>query len=223
MRINIAIDGPAGTGKSTIAKRVSSELGIKYMDTGAMYRGIAYALLQKGIDVNEHEKVLAALPETSISVEYGETGQYIVYEGENINAYLRTPETTKASSDVAVIPEVRAKLVAIQQETAKRYDIVMDGRDIGTVVLPDAPLKIFMTASPRVRAERRYLELKNAGKEADIDVLEKEIAARDKTDSTRAASPLKQAEDAVLLDTTSMGIEEVVAFVMKLVKERFEI
>ena len=223
MRINIAIDGPAGTGKSTIAKRVSSELGIKYMDTGAMYRGIAYALLKKGIDVNEHEKVLAALPETSISVEYGETGQYIVYEGENINAYLRTPETTKASSDVAVIPEVRAKLVAIQQETAKRYDIVMDGRDIGTVVLPDAPLKIFMTASPRVRAERRYLELKNAGKEADIDVLEKEIAARDKTDSTRAASPLKQAEDAVLLDTTSMGIEEVVAAVMKLVKERFEI
>ncbi|MBP3940791.1 MAG: (d)CMP kinase [Christensenellaceae bacterium] len=223
MRINIAIDGPAGTGKSTIAKRVSSELGIKYMDTGAMYRGIAYALLQKGIDVNEHEKVLAALPETSISVEYGETGQYIVYEGKNINAFLRTPETTKASSDVAVIPEVRAKLVAIQQETAKRYDIVMDGRDIGTVVLPDAPLKIFMTASPRVRAERRYLELKNAGKEADIDVLEKEIAARDKTDSTRAASPLKQAEDAVLLDTTSMGIEEVVAFVMKLVKERFEI
>ncbi|MBE5759533.1 MAG: (d)CMP kinase [Clostridiales bacterium] len=223
MRINIAIDGPAGTGKSTIAKRVSSELGIKYMDTGAMYRGIAYALLRKGIDVNEHEKVLAALPETSISVEYGETGQYIVYEGENINAYLRTPETTKASSDVAVIPEVRAKLVAIQQETAKRYDIVMDGRDIGTVVLPDAPLKIFMTASPRVRAERRYLELKNAGKEADIDVLEKEIAARDKTDSTRAASPLKQAEDAVLLDTTSMGIEEVVAAVMKLVKERFEI
>ena len=223
MRINIAIDGPAGSGKSTIAKRVSSELGIKYMDTGAMYRGIAYALLKKGIDVNEHEKVLAALPETSISVEYGETGQYIVYEGENINAYLRTPETTKASSDVAVIPEVRAKLVAIQQETAKRYDIVMDGRDIGTVVLPDAPLKIFMTASPRVRAERRYLELKNAGKEADIDVLEKEIAARDKTDSTRAASPLKQAEDAVLLDTTSMGIEEVVAAVMKLVKERFEI
>lgn len=223
MHINIAIDGPAGTGKSTIAKRVSSELGIKYMDTGAMYRGIAYALLKKGIDVNEHEKVLAALPETSISVEYGETGQYIVYEGENINAYLRTPETTKASSDVAVIPEVRAKLVAIQQETAKRYDIVMDGRDIGTVVLPDAPLKIFMTASPRVRAERRYLELKNAGKEADIDVLEKEIAARDKTDSTRAASPLKQAEDAVLLDTTSMGIEEVVAAVMKLVKERFEI
>ncbi len=149
MRINIAIDGPAGTGKSTIAKRVSSELGIKYMDTGAMYRGIAYALLKKGIDVNEHEKVLAALPETSISVEYGETGQYIVYEGENINAFLRTPETTKASSDVAVIPEVRAKLVAIQQETAKRYDIVMDGRDIGTVVLPDAPLKIFMTKSDR--------------------------------------------------------------------------
>lgn len=221
--INIAIDGPAGTGKSTIAKRISKELGIKYMDTGAMYRGIAYAFVKKGISVNEHEAVKALLGSIDIQVEYAEDGQRIIYEGNNINPFLRTPEVTKASSDIAVIPEVRNKLVAMQQETARRYDIVMDGRDIGTVVLPDAPLKIFMMASARVRAERRKLELDAAGIPCDIDTLEAEINARDYTDSTRKASPLRQAEDAVLLDTTSLNIEEVVAFVMNLVKERFEL
>ncbi len=220
--INIAIHGPAGSGKSTIAKKVATELGIRYMDTGAMYRGIACALLRKNIRMDEKIKVIEAIKSIDISVEYDENGQHIMLENEDLNPYLRTPEVTKASSDVAVIPEVREKLVALQQATAKKYSLVMDGRDIGTVVLPDAPLKIFMTASAHIRAIRRKTE--NDEKRIDggtLEEIEAQIIARDKTDSQRKASPLKQADDAVFIDTSDMGIEEVTEAVLKLVKERF--
>lgn len=220
--INIAIDGPAGSGKSTIAKKVATELGIRYMDTGAMYRGIACALLRKNIRMDEKDKVIEAIKSIDISVEYDENGQHIMLEKEDLNPYLRTPEVTKASSDVAVIPEVREKLVALQQETAKKYSLVMDGRDIGTVVLPDAPLKIFMTASAHIRAIRRKTENDEKGIDGGtLEEIEAQIIARDKTDSQRKASPLKQADDAVFIDTSDMGIEEVAEAVLKLAKERF--
>ncbi len=219
--INIAIDGPAGSGKSTIAKAVAGRLGIRYMDTGAMYRGIAYTLVKAGISASDIPAVIDSVNGTDLKVEYDEEGQHIIVDGEDINGFLRTPEVTKMSSDSAVIPEVREKLVAIQQETAKRYDIVMDGRDIGTVVMPDAPLKVFMTASPRVRALRRKLENDEKGIPCDLDQLEAEIIARDHTDSTRKTSPLKQADDAVFLDTSYMTIEEVVDFVIDKVNKVF--
>lgn len=219
--INIAIDGPAGSGKSTIAKAVAGRLGIRYMDTGAMYRGIAYTLVKAGISASDVPAVIDSINRTDLKVEYDEEGQHIIVDGEDINGFLRTPEVTKMSSDSAVIPEVREKLVAIQQETAKRYDIVMDGRDIGTVVMPDAPLKVFMTASPRVRALRRKLENDEKGIPCDLDQLEAEIVARDHTDSTRKTSPLKQADDAVFLDTSDMTVEEVVDFVIDKVNKVF--
>jgi cytidylate kinase len=219
--INIAIDGPAGSGKSTIAKAVAGRLGIRYMDTGAMYRGIAYTLVKAGISASDVSAVIDSISRTDLKVEYDEEGQHVIVDGEDINGFLRTPELTKMSSDSAVIPEVREKLVAIQQETAKRYDIVMDGRDIGTVVMPDAPLKVFMTASPRVRALRRKLENDEKGIPCDLDQLEAEIIARDHTDSTRKTSPLKQADDAVFLDTSYMTIEEVVDFVIDKVNKVF--
>ncbi|MBR3305055.1 MAG: (d)CMP kinase [Christensenellaceae bacterium] len=219
--INIAIDGPAGSGKSTIAKAVAGRLGIRYMDTGAMYRGIAYTLVKAGISASDVPEVIDSINRTDLKVEYDEEGQHIIVDGEDVNGFLRTPEVTKMSSDSAVIPEVREKLVAIQQETAKRYDIVMDGRDIGTVVMPDAPLKVFMTASPRVRALRRKLENDEKGIPCDLDQLEAEIIARDHTDSTRKTSPLKQADDAVFLDTSYMTIEEVVDFVIDKVNKVF--
>ena len=219
--INIAIDGPAGSGKSTIAKAVAGRLGIRYMDTGAMYRGIAYTLVKAGISASNVPEVIDSINRTDLKVEYDEEGQHIIVDGEDVNGFLRTPEVTKMSSDSAVIPEVREKLVAIQQETAKRYDIVMDGRDIGTVVMPDAPLKVFMTASPRVRALRRKLENDEKGIPCDLDQLEAEIIARDHTDSTRKTSPLKQADDAVFLDTSYMTIEEVVDFVIDKVNKVF--
>ena len=219
--INIAIDGPAGSGKSTIAKAVAGRLGIRYMDTGAMYRGIAYTLVKAGISASDVPEVIDSINRTDLKVEYDEEGQHIIVDGEDVNGFLRTPEVTKMSSDSAVIPEVREKLVAIQRETAKRYDIVMDGRDIGTVVMPDAPLKVFMTASPRVRALRRKLENDEKGIPCDLDQLEAEIIARDHTDSTRKTSPLKQADDAVFLDTSYMTIEEVVDFVIDKVNKVF--
>ncbi len=219
--INIAIDGPAGSGKSTIAKAVAGRLGIRYMDTGAMYRGIAYTLVKAGIRASDVSAVIDSISRTDLKVEYDEEGQHVIVDGKDINGFLRTPEVTKMSSDSAVIPEVREKLVAIQQDTAKRYDIVMDGRDIGTVVMPDAPLKVFMTASPRVRALRRKLENDEKGIPCDLDQLEAEIVARDHTDSTRETSPLKQADDAVFLDTSDMTVEEVVDFVIDKVNKVF--
>lgn len=219
--IQIAIDGPAGAGKSTVAKEVAKRLGIHYLDTGAMYRAMAVAVLEQGIDICEHEKVQQALEKIEISVVYTQKGQRVLANGVDLTDKIRTPQATKGSSDIAVIPAVRLALVAIQRDVAKRYDIIMDGRDIGTYVLPKAKAKFFITASVQERAKRRYLELKAGGQERPIEQLEAEIAARDKTDSEREFAPLRQAEDAILVDTTHMGIEEVVRFVVKKAREAY--
>ena len=219
--IQIAIDGPAGAGKSTVAKEVAKRLGIHYLDTGAMYRAMAVAVLEQGIDICEHEKVQQALEKIEISVVYTQKGQRVLANGLDLTDKNRTPQATKGSSDIAVIPAVRLALVAIQRDVAKRYDIIMDGRDIGTYVLPKAKAKFFITASVQERAKRRYLELKAGGQERPIEQLEAEIAARDKTDSEREFAPLRQAEDAILVDTTHMGIEEVVRFVVKKAREAY--
>ena len=217
--IQIAIDGPAGSGKSTMAKLLSSQLNINYMDTGAMYRAFACALLDRGISIADHEAVRAAMQDITVTVEYHEDGQHVFTNGEDVTGRIRTPEVSKGASDVAVIPEIRIELVKTQRKTAEAYDIVMDGRDIGTYVLPDAPLKLYITAEPRERARRRLREFEAAGIEKDLDTLEAEIIARDKTDSEREFAPLRCAEDAILLDTTEMTIPEVQEFIMKKVKE----
>ncbi len=219
--IQIAIDGPAGAGKSTVAKEVAKRLGIHYLDTGAMYRAMAVAVLEQGIDICEHEKVQQALEKIEISVVYTQKGQRVLANGLDLTDKIRTPQATKGSSDIAVIPAVRLALVEIQRDVAKRYDIIMDGRDIGTYVLPKAKAKFFITASVQERAKRRYLELKAGGQECPIEQLEAEIAARDKTDSEREFAPLRQAEDAILVDTTHMSIEEVVRFVVKKAREAY--
>ena len=219
--IQIAIDGPAGAGKSTVAKEVAKRLGIHYLDTGAMYRAMAVAVLEQGIDICEHEKVQQALEKIEISVVYTQKGQRVLANGVDLTDKIRTPQATKGSSDIAVIPAVRLALVEIQRDVAKRYDIIMDGRDIGTYVLPKAKAKFFITASVQERAKRRYLELKAGGQERPIEQLEAEIAARDKTDSEREFAPLRQAEDAILVDTTHMGIEEVVRFVVEKAREAY--
>ena len=217
--MQIAIDGPAGSGKSTMAKLISSQLKINYMDTGAMYRAFACALLDRGISIADHAAVREAMKDITVTVEYHEDGQHVFANGEDVTGRIRTPEVSKGASDVAVIPEVRIELVKTQRKTAEAYDIVMDGRDIGTYVLPDAPLKLYITADPRERARRRLKEFEAAGIEKDLDTLEAEIIARDKTDSEREFAPLRCAEDAVLLDTTDMSIPEVEKFIMDKIKE----
>ena len=194
MRYNIAIDGPAGAGKSTIAKRLAKELGAIYVDTGAMYRAMV-----------------------SISYENGE--QQVILNGENITCFIRQEAVGNMASATSVYPVVREKLVELQRQLAARENVVMDGRDIGTVVLPDANVKIFLTASSKVRAKRRFDELTAKGEKCDIDAIEKDIIERDHRDMTRETSPLKQADDAVLLDSSDMTIDEVVDRMKQLVKE----
>ncbi|MGI6152416.1 MAG: (d)CMP kinase [Christensenellaceae bacterium] len=217
--MKIAIDGPAGAGKSTVAKAVAEKLKLNYLDTGAMYRAAAYHMIGKSVPIENAEAVVAALPGVDMRIVFEGDVQHIFLGEKDVTPYLRTPEVTKGSSDIAVIPEVRLMLVELQRAFAKEHDVVMDGRDIGTYVLPDAEKKFYITASPRVRANRRYLEIVAAGKEADLDQIEQEIIARDKTDSGRKFAPLKQAEDALLVDTSNMAKEEVIDFVIGKIKE----
>ncbi len=220
MSRSIAIDGPAGAGKSTIAKKVAKELGFIYVDTGAMYRAMALYMINNGIDASESEKISATCQSADITIKY-ENGIQVVYlNGENVNSLIRTEAVGNMASASSVNGDVRKKLVELQQKLAQTTDVVMDGRDIGTVVLPNADLKVFLTASSRVRAERRYKELTGKGIECDIDVIEKDIIDRDYRDSHRENSPLKQAEDAVLVDSSHMTINEVAEKIISLYKER---
>lgn len=212
--MKIALDGPAGAGKSTVAKIIAEKLKFNYLDTGAMYRAVAYAFLSRNIDVNNHTAVIGGLPEVDLKVEYRDGKQLLFVNGADVTPYIRTPEVSKGASDVAVIPEVRIKLVELQRQVAGKYDIVMDGRDIGTYVLPDADFKFYITASTAVRAQRRYLEICEKHPEITVGQIEQDIIARDATDSNRKFAPLKRAEDAVLVDTTNLSIEEVVALIM---------
>ena len=209
--IQIAIDGPASSGKSTVAKIIAKDLGYTYLDTGAMYRAATYIALQHQISPEEASQVLDLLDQYPISFGRSEDGQQLVYVGDvDVSHPIRENTVTNAVSSFAAVPAVREKLVALQQEIAQQGGIVMDGRDIGTVVLPKAELKIFLVASVDERAERRYKENLAKGIETDLETLKEEIAARDYTDSHRATSPLKQAEDAIYLDTTGLSIQEVV-------------
>ena len=218
--IQIAIDGPAGAGKSTVAKEVAKRLGIHYLDTGAMYRAMAVAVLEQGIDICEHEKVQQALEKIEISVVYTQKGQRVLANGLDLTDKIRTPQATKGSSDIAVIPAVRLALVAIQRDVAKRYDIIMDGRDIGTVVLPHAQVKVFLTASPEARAKRRCLELEQRGTPEPYEKVLEDIQRRDWNDTHRSAAPLRQAEDAVVLDTTTLDFAQSLAALLQIIKER---
>ena len=220
MVVNIAIDGPAGAGKSTIAKRVSKELSFIYVDTGAMYRAMAYFFIEKGIQADETEKIEEACQEADITIEYSDGEQQVLLNGKNVTPYLRTEAVGNMASASSVNPNVREKLVALQQKMGAEKRVVMDGRDIGTKVLPNAAVKIYLTASSRTRAERRFKELTEKGTDCDLDQIEKDIIERDHRDMTRAISPLMQAEDAVLVDSSYMTIDEVVERILSIYKEK---
>ncbi len=216
---NLAIDGPAGAGKSTIAKRIAKQLDFIYVDTGAMYRAMALYFLRNNITAEQVDKIEEACKNINITIEYRSGEQLVILNGENVNGFIRTEEVGNMASATSVNKAVRLKLVELQQELARRESVVMDGRDIGTYVLPGADLKIYLTASSGERAKRRWMELKNKGIAADIDAIEKDIIERDRRDMTREFAPLKQAEDAVYLDTSYMTIDEVVEKIISLIKE----
>ncbi len=217
--MQIAIDGPAGAGKSTIAKKIAKDSGFIYVDTGAMYRAMALYLIRQGIAPEDKAGIEKACDSADISIIYADGEQQVILNGENVNGLIRTQEVSNMASASSVNPKVREKLVALQQKLAASTDVVMDGRDIGTKVLPDAEVKIYLTASTRVRAKRRYDELIEKGESCDLDTIEKEIAERDERDMNREISPLRQADDGVRVDNSDMDIDEVVEEIDRIIKE----
>lgn len=220
MSYNIAIDGPAGAGKSTIAKKLAKQLGFIYVDTGAMYRAMAYYFLQNQISPDNEQAIEAACPDVNVTIVYEKNEQQVILNGEKVNAFIRTEEVGKMASATSVYPVVRTKLVELQRKLAAKTDVIMDGRDIGTCVLPNAQVKIYLTASPATRAKRRYDELVAKGVECNLEEIEKDIIDRDYRDMNRETSPLKQAEDAVLVDSSALGIDEVVDEINKIFREK---
>ncbi len=224
--MNIAIDGPAGAGKSTIAKLVAAKQGAVYVDTGAMYRAMALFLLKRGISPEDADAITAVCDEADITITYREGMQHVILNGEDVTGGLRTEEVGNMASRSSGNKAVRQKLVRLQQKLASETSVVMDGRDIGTVVLPNAEVKIFLTASARVRAERRHRELLMRASEEEkagvpsVEIIEKDIEERDYRDSHRAESPLKQAEDAILVDSSDLSIEEVAAKILEIAGEK---
>ena len=218
--INIAIDGPAGAGKSTIAKKVASEKNYIYVDTGAMYRAMALYLFRLGVNPDDSAAISANCVGADITIEYRDGVQVVLLDGENVNSLLRTPEVSDMAARTSVNGDVRNKLMELQQELARRQNVVMDGRDIGTVVLPNAQVKIFLTASVAVRAKRRFLELMEKIGTANLEEIEAQIRERDHRDMTRPIAPLKQADDAVLVDTSDMTIDEVVDKILSIIDEK---
>ena len=215
-KYSVAIDGPSGAGKSTLAKAAAAALGICYVDTGAIYRTIGYGVYRRGIDPSDAGAVAAVLPDMQLEMRYDQAGlQRMMLAGEDVTDQIRLPEMSRYASTVSAIPAVRDFLLELQREQARRHSVIMDGRDIGTVVFPDAELKIFMTADPRVRACRRYDELRAKGDQVSLEEIERNVRERDKADMGRAISPLRQAEDAIVLDNSCMTVGEQMAWFMK--------
>ena len=217
---NIAIDGPAGAGKSTVAQKVAKELSFVYVDTGAMYRAMALYLLRKGVNREEPDEIGEACQNAEISIEYQNGEQIVLLDGENVNAHLRTEEVSVMASVSSAVPRVREKLLDLQRKLARTMSVVMDGRDIGTTILPDADVKIYLTASSLTRARRRYLEYQEKGEACDLAEIQKTIEERDQRDMTREISPLCQAEDAVLVDSSELTIDETVEKILSVYHSR---
>lgn len=220
MAINIAIDGPAGAGKSSIAKLVSKELGYIYVDTGALYRTVGLYSIRKGIDTKDAEAVTATLKDIKVELGFVDGAQHVFLNGEDVSDAIRTPEASMGASNVSAIPAVRTFLFDLQRDIAKNNNCIMDGRDIGTVVLPDAQIKLFLTASPEARAERRYKELLEKGEKVDFQDVLDDINKRDYQDSHREIAPLKQAEDAILVDNSGCNLEEGTKLVLDIIREK---
>lgn len=211
--IQIAVDGPSGAGKSTVAKRLAEILDIDYIDTGAMYRAVGYKMLRDGIGLEDRDALKRMLNSTEIDFDRGET----VLDGQVISRFIRTPEISKIASDASAFPEVREKLVALQRAMGDEKSVIMDGRDIGTNVFPNAEFKFFITATVEERAKRRWLELKGKGQAVELADVETDIVARDHNDSARPLNPLKKAHDAIEIDTTNMDIEQVTQYILNLI------
>jgi cytidylate kinase len=221
---SIALDGPAGSGKSTLARMAAKHFGLIYVDTGALYRSIGLYVLRGSIGSKDEKGVTDVLPNIELEMKYDEDGiQRMILCGEDVTDEIRLPEVSVYASDVSAMPPVRAYLLSMQRDMAVKYDVIMDGRDIGTVVLPGAGLKIFITADIAARAERRYLELREKGVETSLEEVQKEMGIRDKNDSEREAAPLKAAEDAVILDTTELDLNESFEALCTLITGRFEL
>ena len=218
---SIAIDGPSGAGKSTLAKRLAQELGFLYVDTGAIYRTVGLAARSRGADPDREAEVAAVLPQLAITMGYGEDGlQHMLLDGQDVTAAIRENEISAWASKVAALPAVREFLLEMQRRTAREHDVIMDGRDIGTVVLPQADVKIFLTAAPEARAQRRFRELLERGQQADFNQVLREVVERDRRDTQRETAPLRQAEDAVLADTTGLDLEESFRLLLGLIRDR---
>ncbi len=220
MSVNIAIDGPAGAGKSTIAKKLAATMGFVYVDTGAMYRAMAYYFLTNHFDPSDKEAIEKAAQTIDVSLVYENGQQVVLLNGENVNGKIRTEEVGLMASSTSVYPKVREKLVALQQKLAATTDVIMDGRDIGSVVLPNADVKIFLTASSAVRAKRRFDELTLKGEQCDLAQIEADIIDRDERDMNRETSPLTICDDATLIDSSYMDIDEVVKTMINLINEK---
>ena len=220
MSYNIAIDGPAGAGKSTIARRAAKELGYIYVDTGAMYRAVALYLLRCGISGEDRQTIAARCVGANVSISYQDGEQIVLLNGENVNGQIRSEEVGRMASKSSAVPEVRARLLELQRTLAAEHNVIMDGRDIGTCILPDADAKIFLTASTAVRAKRRYEELKAKGMEEDYETVEEQIVKRDEDDRNRAISPLRQAPDAILVDSSDMTIDQVVETIVTICRQK---
>ncbi len=220
--INVAIDGPAGAGKSTVSRAAAKAVGYIYVDTGALYRAVGVNALRNGIDTKDKPAVAATLADISVDLVFENGEQKVLLNGEDVSTEIRTPPASMAASDVSAVPEVRAFLFDLQRDIAARNNCIMDGRDIGTVVLPDAKVKIFLTASPEERAMRRYKELIEKGNDVKYEEVLEDLVQRDYNDSHREIAPLKPAEDGVILDTTGMSLEESVNAIIEIIKEKVQ-
>lgn len=220
--IAVAIDGPAGAGKSTIARAAAAQLGFVYVDTGALYRTIGLAVCRRGIDGTDVPGILATLPEIQVGLTYQDGAQHVLLDGEDVSDAIRTPQISTYASQVSSVPEVRAYLLDLQRDLARRQSVIMDGRDISTVILPDAKVKIFLTASPEKRAARRCAELREKGQDVTVEGILADMERRDALDASRAAAPLKQAEDAVLVDTSDLTLEQSIEAVLTVICDKMK-